>query len=56
MRSVPFILTLLIVSFWSCNVNTNNEKQTFTKPEYSLIGKWVRIGPTGPIGFNFKEN
>lgn len=56
MRSVPFFLTLIIVSFWSCNINTNQKEQTLKEPEYSLIGKWVRIGPTGPIGFNFKEN
>ena len=30
--------------------------QTITKPENTLIGKWVRIGQNGPIAFEFKDN
>ena len=30
--------------------------QTTAKPENTLAGKWVRIGQTGPIAFEFKEN
>lgn len=56
MKRIPILLILLIVTFWSCNVNKSQEKQPVTEPENNIIGKWVRIGQTGPIGFDFKEN
>jgi tetratricopeptide (TPR) repeat protein len=56
MKRIPIVLILMIVTVWSCNVNKDQEKQTVTEPENSIIGKWVRIGQTGPISFDFKEN
>jgi tetratricopeptide (TPR) repeat protein len=56
MKRIPIFLILMIVTAWSCNVNNNKSKQTVTEPKNSIVGKWVRIGQTGPIGFNFKEN
>ncbi|MCF8389798.1 MAG: hypothetical protein K9H12_03835 [Bacteroidales bacterium] len=32
------------------------DKEVSSEPCNTLIGKWVRIGQTGPISFNFKEN
>jgi len=56
MKRKSIFLILIIVTVWSCNVNQNHEKQTDTEAENNIIGKWVRIGQTGPISFDFKEN
>ncbi len=51
---ILIILSAGIIS--SCNTNKGHNKQIITEPENSLDGKWVRIGQTGPICFDFKEN
>jgi hypothetical protein len=43
------------IVLFACNSNKRNN-QTITKSENTLIGKWVRIGQTGPIGLDFKDN
>jgi hypothetical protein len=50
-----FILLSTGVSF-ACNSNKKQNNQTITKSENTIIGKWVRIGHTGPISFEFKDN
>jgi hypothetical protein len=55
-KRTPIILFLIIITVWSCNNNKNQNKQSVAEPKNSIIGKWVRIGQTGPIGFDFKEN
>ncbi|WP_298496148.1 hypothetical protein [uncultured Algibacter sp.] len=54
MKRISIVFILIIVTVWSCNDNKN--KQAVIEPGNSIVGKWVRIGQTGPIGFNFKEN
>ncbi|WP_282122669.1 tetratricopeptide repeat protein [Algibacter mikhailovii] len=56
MKRTPIFLSLILITFWSCNSSRKQNKQAVTKPENSIIGNWVRIGHTGPIAFNFKEN
>ncbi len=51
-----FLITLSAGFLFACNSNKNQNNQTIREPENTLIGKWVRIGQTGPIGFEFKEN
>lgn len=48
------ILTTGILFASSTDIEYNN--QTITKSDNTLIGKWVRIGQTGPICFDFKDN
>lgn len=48
------ILTTGILFASSSDIDCNN--QTITKSDNALIGKWVRIGQAGPIGFEFKDN
>lgn len=51
------IYSILMIAFLcSCNYNNKQDKHAISKPDNTLIGKWVRIGNTGPISFNFKEN
>lgn len=56
MKRVPIYLILMIATFYSCNFNKNQDKKAFAEPNNTILGKWVRIGQTGPIGFDFKEN
>jgi tetratricopeptide (TPR) repeat protein len=46
----------MIAFFCSCNSNKKQDRQVIANPNSTLIGKWVRIGLTGPISFDFKEN
>lgn len=54
-KLIFFILLSTGVSF-ACNSNKKQNNQTITKSENTLIGKWVRIGQIGPVGFEFKDN
>jgi len=56
MKTKLIYLILMIAFFCSCNSNKKQDKQVIAKPDNTLIGKWVRIGHTGPISFDFKEN
>lgn len=56
MKTLPIISILIIVSFFSCSYNKNQDKKAIIEPTNTIYGKWVRIGQTGPISFNFKEN
>ena len=51
-----FLILLLTGMFFACNSNTDENNQTITESENTLLGKWVRIGQMGPIGFDFKDN
>ena len=53
---LSFLILLLIGIFFACNSNKNQHVKTITKSKNSLIGIWVRMGQTGPISFEFKEN
>lgn len=50
------LVILTIGTLFNCNQNTNKKNQISTKPDNALLGKWVRIGHTGPTSFNFKDN
>ena len=57
MKTKMYLLTILSVGIlFSCNQNTKKKNQTITKTDNPLIGEWIRIGHTGPISFNFKDN
>lgn len=56
MKTISIYLILMIMVFCSCNTNKEQEKKEIKEPNNTLIGKWVRIGHTVPISFNFKEN
>jgi tetratricopeptide (TPR) repeat protein len=49
-------LIFMIVFFCSCNSNKKKDKQVIEELCNTIVGKWVRIGHTGPISFDFKEN
>lgn len=51
-----FLILLSTGILFACNSNNPRDNQTTTKSENTLIGKWVRIGQAGPIGFEFKDN
>lgn len=51
-----FLILLSTGVFFACNSDKQQNSQTITTSENTIIGKWVRIGPTGPIGFEFKDN
>lgn len=55
MKLIIFIPLSTGVSF-TCHSNEKQNFQTTTKSENALIGKWVRIGQFGPVGFEFKTN
>lgn len=56
MKRIQFFFTIIVATVLSCNTNENQKKQIGIDPENSVTGKWIRMGPTGPIGFNFKDN
>lgn len=51
-----FLILLLSGIFFACNFTNKPNNRSITKSKINLSGKWVRIGQTGPIGFEFKEN
>lgn len=51
-----FLIILLTGILFAFNSNKIQNISTITKSDNSLIGKWVRIGQTGPICFDFKDN
>jgi tetratricopeptide (TPR) repeat protein len=60
MKAQLILLTIFIIGFLSgCNQSTNKNntnEQEAVKTDHHILGKWVRIGHTGPISFNFKED
>ena len=53
------LILLIVLStgvFLTSNATTKQNNQTNTNSENTLLGKWVRIGLTGPIAFEFKDN
>lgn len=57
MKTKFIYLTILLVGLLlSCKNNTVNTNQITAKNNNTLIGKWIRIGHSGPICFDFKEN
>jgi hypothetical protein len=51
-----FLILLSTGVFLACNFNKKQNNLTDTKSDNTLTGKWVRIGQTGPVGFEFKDN
>ena len=56
MRTKLIYLSLMVVFFYSCNSDKKKDKQVVDEFDNTIVGKWVRIGQTGPISFDFKEN
>jgi tetratricopeptide (TPR) repeat protein len=57
MKTKLIILIFLSTGIiFACNSDKKENKQKVSKSENALIGKWVRIGQTGPISFEFKDN
>lgn len=50
------VLIFLIVFFYSGKANKKQDKQVIAELENTIVGKWVRIGHSGPISFDFKED
>lgn len=51
------VIVLILLSAGIVFAGNADKKQTNQPaPENTLTGKWVRIGPAGPIGFEFKDN
>jgi len=60
MKTLSVYLVFLTIGFLS-NFNQGIEnnaqsEQRVVLTDNSVIGKWVRIGPSGPISFHFKDN
>ena len=60
MKKIFILLTIITIGLLtSCNQGTkkiNQNDQESTKTENPILGKWVRIGHSGPISFDFKGN
>lgn len=60
MNTKLVLLAIFTLGFFpSCNQsakNNNPNEQIVVKTDNLILGKWVRIGHTGPISFNFKED
>jgi tetratricopeptide (TPR) repeat protein len=56
MKTKLICLIIFIAFSCSCDYIKKQDKQALEKPDNTLIGKWVRIGPVGPISFDFTEN
>lgn len=52
------LIFIFIEAFAICSygINKNPINQEIEKADNFIVGKWVRIGHSGPICFNFKEN
>ena len=57
-RKLILVIFIFIEALTICSygINKNPINQEIKKADKSIIGKWVRIGHSGPICFNFKEN
>ena len=49
-------LILLVIFAFGYLSGFNQSREGVAKAENSVLGQWVRIGQTGPVRFNFKEN
>jgi hypothetical protein len=56
MKTKPLYLLFMVLFICSCDSNKKQDKQGTTEPNNTLVGKWVRMGQTGPISLDFKEN
>ena len=60
MKAKLILLLIFTIGYLSsCNQNTksnNQSEQKVAKTDNPILGQWVRIGHTGPISFDFKEN
>lgn len=57
MKNYLLLIILLTAGLaFTGNAQTESNLQPNTTPTNVLIGKWVRIGQAGPIGFEFKAN
>jgi hypothetical protein len=55
------LLLMALITGWMISSNQDPEQKEYTHlenkyPECILGGKWVRLGPTGPISLNFKPD
>ncbi|MCF8352082.1 MAG: hypothetical protein K9H15_13005, partial [Bacteroidales bacterium] len=52
---LPVVLVMGVLT--SCNqTDGKKNQQQNTETDNTLSGKWVRIGHSGPVSFDFKEN
>ncbi len=51
-----FILGIIFTLLYGCNSVSQKKGNSDGAKENSLIGKWVRMGHSGPVCFDFKEN
>ena len=51
-----FLIFLSSALFFLFNSFNKQHNTSIIESKNTLIGEWVRIGPFGPIGFEFKEN
>ena len=56
MKPKLMLLIFAIGFFYACNPIKKQTTPTSAQPDNTLTGKWVRIGQTGPICLNFKED
>ncbi len=56
MRTKSIFLVFLMIGVLFGFSYKGKEGQKKTRTDNPLIGKWLRIGHTGPISFDFKEN
>lgn len=57
MRTKLIFFTLLSTGLlFGCNFNKKQDNQHNTMPKSILVGKWLRIGQSGPVVFEFKDN
>ena len=60
MKAKLILLAIFTIGFLSaCNQSTRNNNQNepqVEKIDSHILGKWVRVGHTGPISFDFKDN
>jgi tetratricopeptide (TPR) repeat protein len=51
-----FLILLSTGVLIACHSNKKQNNQAITQADNMLIGKWVRMSQTGPVGFEFKDN
>jgi len=56
MKTKLILLIFVIGFFYACNQKNKQAEQVISQSDNSLVGKWVKVGQTGPVCFDFKNN